>query len=243
MIVQCEICQTKFKLDDERVPEEGAKARCSKCQHIFVIVKPIGTKDIEIKEKLKGGEKAVKSGNPVLKIMLVLALLVLICYGVFLHWDKLEEINWKGFSISYIKDYFDAIVSPNKGTILSKSQVHGYYMSNIHAGRILVVEGVVMNNSTETKGFIKVKVSLLDSMDKKLAEREAYCGNIFSRDELMELGIEEINSQMDNPKGESSVNMYIPPQNSIPFMVVFFNLPEGVKKFNVKLASGGKTVR
>jgi predicted Zn finger-like uncharacterized protein len=39
MIVQCELCSTKFKLDDAKVKDEGVRVRCSKCRHIFVVRK------------------------------------------------------------------------------------------------------------------------------------------------------------------------------------------------------------
>lgn len=42
MIIQCEQCRTKFKLDDERVSDRGVKVRCAKCRHIFTVRKEIG---------------------------------------------------------------------------------------------------------------------------------------------------------------------------------------------------------
>lgn len=39
MIVQCELCSTRFKLDDSKVREEGVRVRCSKCRHIFIVRK------------------------------------------------------------------------------------------------------------------------------------------------------------------------------------------------------------
>lgn len=39
MIIQCEQCRTKFKLDDTRVPDKGVKVRCAKCRHIFSVAK------------------------------------------------------------------------------------------------------------------------------------------------------------------------------------------------------------
>ncbi|NNL85978.1 MAG: hypothetical protein HKP27_10015 [Myxococcales bacterium] len=35
MIIACERCETRFQLDDERIPERGARVRCSKCKHTF----------------------------------------------------------------------------------------------------------------------------------------------------------------------------------------------------------------
>jgi predicted Zn finger-like uncharacterized protein len=35
MIIECEKCQTRFRLADERIPEGGGRVRCSRCQHRF----------------------------------------------------------------------------------------------------------------------------------------------------------------------------------------------------------------
>jgi len=40
MIVQCEQCQTRFRLADEKLREGGIKVRCSKCKHIFLVEPP-----------------------------------------------------------------------------------------------------------------------------------------------------------------------------------------------------------
>lgn len=43
MIIQCEQCRTKFKLDDNKVSERGVKVRCAKCRHVFTVRKPGAT--------------------------------------------------------------------------------------------------------------------------------------------------------------------------------------------------------
>ncbi len=40
MVVECEECQAKFKVDDSKIPEKGIKARCSKCKHLFLVKRP-----------------------------------------------------------------------------------------------------------------------------------------------------------------------------------------------------------
>lgn len=40
MIIQCEQCRTKFKLDDERITERGVRVRCAKCRHVFTVRRP-----------------------------------------------------------------------------------------------------------------------------------------------------------------------------------------------------------
>ncbi|MCK5553916.1 MAG: zinc-ribbon domain-containing protein [Deltaproteobacteria bacterium] len=39
MIVQCQQCTVKYRLDDSRIPGEKAKVKCSRCQHIFLVTK------------------------------------------------------------------------------------------------------------------------------------------------------------------------------------------------------------
>ncbi|MHB1844568.1 MAG: zinc-ribbon domain-containing protein [Deltaproteobacteria bacterium] len=37
MIVQCETCQSRFKIGDDKVTERGVKVRCTKCSAVFVV--------------------------------------------------------------------------------------------------------------------------------------------------------------------------------------------------------------
>jgi len=45
MIITCEECTTRFKLDDARIPTKGAKVRCSKCKHAFFVKPQAGAGD------------------------------------------------------------------------------------------------------------------------------------------------------------------------------------------------------
>jgi len=48
MIIQCEQCQTKFKLDDSKVADKSIKVRCAKCRHVFSVA---GTQDSAFSEQ------------------------------------------------------------------------------------------------------------------------------------------------------------------------------------------------
>ncbi|MDD2366420.1 MAG: DUF3426 domain-containing protein [Desulfuromonadaceae bacterium] len=39
MIIKCEKCQTKFRLDDSKVTDRGVKVRCTKCKEVFTVHK------------------------------------------------------------------------------------------------------------------------------------------------------------------------------------------------------------
>lgn len=40
MIIQCEECQTRFRLADDKIKPDGTKVRCSKCRHVFTVMPP-----------------------------------------------------------------------------------------------------------------------------------------------------------------------------------------------------------
>ena len=40
MIVRCAKCETRFKLDETRLPARGARVRCSRCKHAFFVTPP-----------------------------------------------------------------------------------------------------------------------------------------------------------------------------------------------------------
>jgi predicted Zn finger-like uncharacterized protein len=40
MTITCENCQTRFVLDEARIPPQGARVRCSRCQHRFQVKPP-----------------------------------------------------------------------------------------------------------------------------------------------------------------------------------------------------------
>ena len=58
MIVTCASCLTKFSLDESKIPAQGAKVRCSRCQHVFHLVPPLETKEEEVVEDFESFAKS-----------------------------------------------------------------------------------------------------------------------------------------------------------------------------------------
>ncbi len=55
MIVTCERCETEFQLDDARVPQSGARVRCSRCKHAFFVIPPAASRaEVMIDHALRG---------------------------------------------------------------------------------------------------------------------------------------------------------------------------------------------
>lgn len=50
MIIQCDKCSTKFRLDDSRITGHGIKVRCTKCQNVFIVTPPPPVEEVHIEE-------------------------------------------------------------------------------------------------------------------------------------------------------------------------------------------------
>ncbi len=61
MIIECEKCHAKYRIDDSKVTPQGVKVRCKKCQHIFVVKPPEEEKgsleDLRIEELFREEER------------------------------------------------------------------------------------------------------------------------------------------------------------------------------------------
>jgi predicted Zn finger-like uncharacterized protein len=59
MIIRCEKCKTKFRLDDSRVTGIGIRVRCSRCRHIFVVRKERPEEEVSFGRIMQGMERSV----------------------------------------------------------------------------------------------------------------------------------------------------------------------------------------
>ena len=64
MIVTCEQCTTQFKLDDAKVPEGGARVRCSRCKHAFFIQPPGQEDDMQAAGLAQEALEAARDSAP-----------------------------------------------------------------------------------------------------------------------------------------------------------------------------------
>ncbi len=110
----------------------------------------------------------------------------------------------------------------------------GYYETNAAAGKMFVVKGQVTNEGAVRKVGVRVYAALLDAQSRKLAEKTAYAGTILAGEALRAATREKIEAAMSNPIAGGLANMDIPPGKSVPFMVVFFDAPDGIDSYRVE---------
>jgi len=117
------------------------------------------------------------------------------------------------------------------------ADLKGSFVDSEKAGKLFVVKGSITNNYPDKRSFIRVRSNILDSKGKVVKSKIAYAGNIFSDKELLSLSMVEINNRLMNKFGKDKVNTNILPNSSIPFMIIFGDLPEDISEFTVESIS------
>nr|WP_321260354.1 DUF3426 domain-containing protein [uncultured Pseudodesulfovibrio sp.] len=117
--------------------------------------------------------------------------------------------------------------------------VKQYYVPNEKVGNLFVVEGKAINKFSSPKERIKVEVILYDETNNVLTSQAFLCGNVLSQFQLQVQTKKEIQDGLSSDVGILSNNTFIRPDASTPFMAVFFEPPEGVKEFMVKVVDVG----
>jgi len=50
MVISCPECSTRFRVDEGKIPAQGAKIRCARCKHIFAVTPPAPEPELRIEE-------------------------------------------------------------------------------------------------------------------------------------------------------------------------------------------------
>ncbi len=192
---------------------------------------------VEAPEKKKPTTAPKNSAFSILiKAMLLIILAALIGAGAIIYLDGPEEINEK------IRQYFGQVSKdPVDIGEISLGTLDGRFLTNEQAGEIFVIRGDVINNFSQPRSAIQVKGVLHDQHGKPLKQKTVFSGNPISDEALRTLPFEEIEQLMGNQFGKDLSNMKIDPRRSIPFAIVFKDLPQNIAEFSVKVTSSRPT--
>ncbi len=303
MIVSCEKCGTKFRLDDGAVEPGGTKVRCSLCKHVFTVYPP-GPAGDRRPEPVKGGEKAPeavqkepdarsrvsvgsvedfedfmpefddayiedgladfrkrqrtatseqdsgrvypaskqKEKRPfflwrILRVFSLLVVFIAVIVAALYYWAP--EVIEDG--IRYIRENIPAAGTESTeekpdadADRLVLSNVAGNFVDSGTAGNLFVIRGSVQNKFPGARSFIQLQGNILDDRGMAVLQRKAYAGNPLTDAQLSEMSTEEIALAMNNREGVDGMNVDIPSGASVPFTIVFEELPENVVEFTVE---------
>ena len=120
---------------------------------------------------------------------------------------------------------------------LSFRSVTGFFVESKEAGTLFVIRGVVKNEYPMSRSFILVKGSIWDDKGQLVKTELAFAGNAFDEQTLKEMPLGDIREALKNRYGTGRQNLNIAPGASVPFTIVFDNLPENLGEFTVEAVS------
>ncbi len=117
---------------------------------------------------------------------------------------------------------------------LALADVNQYVLDNEVLGRLVVIQGRVVNNFKTPKDLIQVQARLFDRDGRELASATQLCGSALSVFQLRVLSAKDLTEALNNKIEILANNTNVMPGKSVPFMVVFQGQPEGMYEFEVR---------
>jgi hypothetical protein len=173
----------------------------------------------------------------VFRFLLLFILVLVLAVVALYYWNP--ELT-KEYIEKYVPVTFfePAEETPDAGiSRLVFSGVSGSFVESGTAGKLFVIRGNVKNEFPGGRSFIQLRGRILDENEEVVLERTVYAGNPIDDDRLKVMSTEEIAVEMNNRDGIDGLNVNVPSGSSIPFAIVFEDLPENVVEFTVEAVS------
>jgi len=167
--------------------------------------------------------------SPLKKLFYVILFLLLLAGGyVILQPEAARTL------LDRVADPLRNLFSFTRQTPVSFTAVEENVLTNTAAGRLMVIRGVAVNNTTETLPVIRARARLLDSKGETVRESVSHGGNILTEEELRTLDPEEMAAILDTPEGRNFPNIQVPPEGTVPFMIVITEPPENAAEYTIE---------
>ncbi|MCC6502358.1 MAG: zinc-ribbon domain-containing protein [Deltaproteobacteria bacterium] len=168
----------------------------------------------EIEEEDEPKER--KLGQP--RMGAIIAALIIVLGGGIIYFtgviDKLTQI----------------LMPPSAAKVVEIESIKGFYEENKNFGKLFVIDARVKNITDEPQAVKAATGVVYDDSGDKIAEKSVSPGRIVSIDDIRNLQKEELERAFRDPSGG-----IIPPKGSVPVMVLFIEVPEGLSEFGVDI--------
>jgi len=200
-----------------------------------VINKTVNKMDPPTESRAASQPVEKKKGGPIssiIRILLLLILVILIIGGVFVYINGPDQLN------QTIQQIFGQQTNrPVQTGQITLSELEGKFIKNEHDGDLFLIHGEAINNFSQPRAAIQVKGVIFDQNGKPLLQKTVFCGNPISLQEIQTLSFAELEKIMGNQFGKDLSNMKIDSKKTIPFDIVFKDLPQNLSEFSVKVTS------
>lgn len=186
--------------------------------------------------------KPIKQKKGTSKGLVFLFILILLGAGGYFGWDYMQK---NGIEVPYVNkyiDYIDEYLHPKPkdpmGILsLSTQEINSKFIENENGGRLFVITGKVLNQYPTARGMIRLQGNLY-TKGKILAKTEKiFVGFQVSDQELANLPVAEIKARLSTPPKPQEKVTQVAAGQTLPFMVVFSDLPENLDEFAIEMVS------
>ena len=195
----------------------------------------VGPGEDELLARPYGTEKKSIFGTLILILILIFLLIVGAYIASLMTGYKIPVLS--DVSVPFLEKTFKKkeVIQPELKPIPNQKSVNGRFVTNSTAGTLFVITGKVENPAALAYSHIQVKGALIVTGKVEAKVKTAYCGNIVTEEMLKTGNIADINKILNTKEGAHNSNVGVKPGSSIPFMVVFSDLPDKLQNFTVKV--------
>jgi len=120
-------------------------------------------------------------------------------------------------------------IIPMGGTITAR------FVNDSQGNPRFVIHGKIKNDYDHPRSFIKVTGKIYQKGGKLAKTETVFCGNLLSDSELTGMEIAAINKRLHNRFGDKKSNLKVKTGKSIPFMIVFDELPQNLDEYTIEV--------
>ncbi|MDZ7580407.1 MAG: DUF3426 domain-containing protein [Deltaproteobacteria bacterium] len=189
-----------------------------------------------------------KRGGGLVRALFAAVLLVVVGAGAlfaarFLGIDVPYLDRLKGVKIPYVSDLLGPKLEDagNLKIAIDEKDVIGRFVTNGKLGTLYVVSGQVKNDYDDPRGSIRVTGKIYSKGRKLELEKTVLAGNVLSESELNEIDQTGIDQKLQNRSGEERKNLTVKKGETLPFMIVFSNLPNNPDEYTIEVAGSQKS--
>lgn len=107
--------------------------------------------------------------------------------------------------------------------------VNSFFIDSLNDGRLFVIKGLVTNNLPVSRRPIPIVGSLKNRDGAVLRKKTVYAGVTFAEYKIRDESLLKMDKALTSEPSESVVG----PGQTVPFMVIFGNLPKGMSEFSL----------
>lgn len=216
MIVQCEQCNKKFKLNPDLINRPVVRVRCSSCHHVFRVSRPEKLDVMEAalasREVKSPPPSSRKSSSKRLILFLIPLLLIAgsIALWLYVPWPLKPKPVEQSTGIEQ----------------LHLVETRGYFVENQKAGQLFVIQGTVRNEFSKPRRWIHLRAKIYTSDGQTARQLDFYAGNTLSNQQLKSMTLDKLLAFVQSQPATKDQAQVIGSRQEVSFTVPFGDLPE-----------------